>query len=120
MSQARVLAALALALVFAWSAKAGAAETFLTAAVDVPLMGGLTEVEGVGVVFDKPDGRIVEAYAVGSVAAAQVERYYAEVLPHLGWQKVESARYQRESETLRLNIGGRDGALTVRFDITPR
>lgn len=114
------MAALALALACAFAGPAVAAEKFLAAAVDVPLMGGLTEVEGVGVVFDKPDGRIVEAYAVGSVAAAQVERYYSEVLPHLGWQKVDPVRYQRESETLRLNIGGRDGALTVRFDITPR
>jgi phosphotransferase system glucose/maltose/N-acetylglucosamine-specific IIC component len=111
-------AILAVGLTFA--ATVANAQIFLAAAVDVPLMSGLTEVEGLGVVFDKPNGRIVEAYAVGSLTAALVEEYYSASLPQFGWQPQGERLFERQGERLRLTIGGHDGALTVRFDITPR
>lgn len=89
-------------------------------AADVPLMPGLSEVRDVGVIFDKPGGRIVEAYAVGPVASAGVEQFYGETLPQLGWQRIGRFRFEREGERLEIGFGGQDGSLTVRFDITPR
>jgi hypothetical protein len=111
---AMVAAALAFAPLIA------SAQGFLAAAVDVPLMSGLTEVEGLGVVFDKPSGRIVEAYAVGSLTTALVDDYYKAALPQFGWLPQGDRLFERQNERLRLTIGGHDGALTVRFDITPR
>lgn len=96
------------------------AEEFLSTAADVPLMPGLSEVRDVGVIFDKPGGRIVEAYAVGPVASAGVEQFYGETLPQLGWQRTGRLRFEREEERLEIGFGGQDGSLTVRFDITPR
>jgi hypothetical protein len=112
--------AVAIALLLAAALPALAADAFLKAAADLPLMPGLAEVEGAGVLFDKPDGRIVEAYAFGEVAAAAVRRFYAETLPQLGWRARGGMNFEREGERLTLTLGGRDGALTVRFDIVPR
>ncbi len=96
------------------------AEDFLSVAADLPLMPGLSEVRDVGVIFDKPGGRIVEAYAVGPVGSAGVEQFYGETLPQLGWRRIGRLRYEREGERLEIGLGGQDGSLTVRFDITPR
>ena len=96
------------------------AEGFLSSASDLPLMPGLSEVLDAGVIFDKPDGRIVEAYAVGPVASSAVERFYGETLPQLGWQRAGGLTFEREGERLEIGLGGRDGSLTVRFHVTPR
>ena len=92
---------------------------YLAAVADLPLMPGLAEVPGAGLVFDQPAGRIVEAYARGAVSRTAVTSFYLETLPNLGWRAKAEALFQRESEQLRLEISGDDGALVVRFNLQP-
>lgn len=98
---------------------ARAAAGFLSIAEDVPLMPGLAESPDVATVFDKPSGRIANTEARGAVTAAAVRQFYAATLPQLGWETVAPERYRRETEQLRLSFTGRDGALTVRFELLP-
>lgn len=98
---------------------AHAAAGFLSIAEDVPLMPGLAESPDAATVFDKPSGRIAHTEAKGKVAAAAVRKFYADTLPQLGWQNVGPEHYRREMEQLRLSVTGRDGALTVRFELLP-
>ncbi len=98
---------------------AGAAQRYLADVVDLPLMPGLWEVPGAGMVFDKPSGRIVEAEARGPESPAAVRAYYADALPPLGWQAESDNVFRRDGEVLRIEISGRDGAVAVRFSITP-
>ena len=95
------------------------ADGFVSGAEDLPLMAGLTEDEGANLIFDKPDGRIVEAWATGALRRAAVAAFYAETLPELGWQQLDSASWAREGERLRIDITGGDDALTVHFSISP-
>lgn len=87
---------------------------------DLPLMAGLDEVPEAGVSFDKPSGRIVEAFAHGAVAAARVRRFYRETLPQLGWSRTGRDTFAREDESLEIDYLGRDGDLTVRYTLQPR
>ena len=82
-------------------------------------MPGLAEVPDAGVVFDKPAGRIVEAYAEGAVARAEVAAFYAATLPQLGWRTRQSNVFLREGERLSLIFLGGDGDLIVRFTLEP-
>lgn len=107
-------------------ARAGAEEAragaFLSGFEDLPLMPGLSEVAGAGVVFDTPAGRIVEGYAEGSVTFAGVAAFYARTLPQLGWREVGAGEFRRENEVLRLEISARDAGarpVTVRFYLSP-
>ena len=110
----------ALALVGAGAAPTRAqVQSYIAEVEDLPLMPGLAEVEGAGVVFDKPDGRIVEAYAQGEVARGSVLAFYRKTLPQLGWRAVGAARFQREDETLSLDFLDAGGALIVRFSLVP-
>ncbi len=101
-------------------ARAEGHAAYLAAVVDLPLMPGLAEVPGVGLVFDQPSGRIVEAYAQGAVSRAAVRAFYFDTLPNLGWRAKAEALFQREGEELRLDISGDDGALVVRFTLQPQ
>ncbi|MGH7714941.1 MAG: hypothetical protein ACREML_02985 [Vulcanimicrobiaceae bacterium] len=111
---------LALAIVAApLMAQAGG---FVPGTEDLPLMLGLEPVAGSAVVFDKPEGRIVESSAHGDVTRYAVSRFYAQTLPQLGWQRVagNTATWTRGSERLNLDFHGPDGDLTVSYMIAPR
>ncbi len=84
-------------------------------------MDGLTEQADSGVVFDKPDGRIVERYASGPLTTDSVVAFYKETLPQLGWQAKPDKRanhlaFEREGESLdiefkKVDLGTRGAVL---------
>lgn len=83
-------------------------------------MPGLRTVADSGLVFDKPEGRIVEAQARGRVTRAAVRSFYGSTLPQLGWKTAGRGTWRREAEALMLDFAGRDGDLTVAFTLSPR
>ena len=93
---------------------------FLAGTEDVPLMPGLHNEPNTLVVFDKPQGRIVEAEARGKVTRAAVEKFYAASLPELGWKADGLDGWQRDEEELRIDFKGHDGDLRVAFSLAPR
>lgn len=99
-----------------------AAETarFFNALPDVPLMEGLTELGDQTVVFDKPEGRIVESVAfMGAQNSAKVMQYYQDALPQLGWVRIGEHIYQREQEFLTVVAEAGQGGNFLRLRIAP-
>lgn len=118
-------AVIALSAVSAW----GQGDTsYLEDIADLPLAPGLTEETGSGLVFDKPDGRIVEAVAAGAVEPDAVVEFYLGVLPALGWQLIERQTkaeneeliFEREDERFRIVIGKQAEHTDVRFELSPK
>src|SRR5215472_11632407 len=95
------------------------AQQFVPGTEDVPLMKELAPVKGTDLVFDKPEGRIIEASARGKVTKAAVRSFYASTLPQLGW-KASGESWTRETETLHLDFAGHDGDLWVTFTLLPK
>ena len=95
--------------------QARAADGFVSGFEDLPLMDGLTQVAQESVLFDTPQGRIVQASAVGTATQASVVSFYDSTLPQLGWTRSAAATYQREGETLRLEFSMTDQQLLVKF-----
>lgn len=110
-----VLALLLMALPLAH----GHAANFFTGIEDLPVMPGLTEQEGAGLLFDTPAGRFVEAVAQGDTGIPQVLSFYADALPQLGWTKLSDRRYRRDQETLSIDFPKPGRGLTVRFTVSP-
>ncbi|OHC74016.1 MAG: hypothetical protein A3G18_10800 [Rhodospirillales bacterium RIFCSPLOWO2_12_FULL_58_28] len=101
------------------AAPAHADDAFVTGIDGLPLMPGLTESPGAGMIFDTPAGRIVEAYATGNVARNPVIDFYASTLPQLGWRHDKETTFSREDEALTLELSGDDKLLTIRFALSP-
>jgi hypothetical protein len=98
-----------------------AAQRFVPGTEDLPLMKELAPVKGADLVFDKPEGRIVEATARGKVTRKAVESFYGATLPQLGWKPAVSAdTWTRETETLHLDFSGHDGDLWITFTLLPK
>ena len=98
---------------------APAAVAYVAGVEDLPLMPGLVEVVGAGVVFDKPAGRIVETYVQGQVDREAVLRFYRRSLPPLGWEALGETRFRREGEELGLDFVSEEGPLVLRFSLRP-
>lgn len=101
------------------------AESFLSAAPDIPLADGLVEVPDGVLVFDKPQGRIVQLTAArqGTATGAQTDAiadFYRATLPNLGWafsaESESVLTFTGQAEILRLTFTSD----LVIFDVTPR
>lgn len=101
-----------------------AAEQFARSITDLPLMPGLAEQAESTVVFDKPNGRIVEFTATGAVDPEAVIGFYAETLPQLGWRQEQAApgaaRFMREREILSISVAPGGDVTAVQFSLAPR
>ncbi len=100
-----------------------AAAAFFSAVDDLPLAPGLSEAVEQGVEFDSPEGRIVMAVAIGAAGEkpglAEVQAFYREALPPLGWRLVSGDTYWREGERLTLHVDKDGGRVTVRIRLVP-
>jgi len=112
----------------AWMSPAAGEDRFVAGIDDLPLMAGLAPVAGQNVVFDAPGGRVVEAWAEGSVTRAAVLSFYGSTLPQLGWAVAAPDLFRRDGETLRLEFPSgapqgsttaAPGALRIRFYLSP-
>ena len=86
---------------------------FFSAIDDLPLMGGLNEVEGGTMVFDSPSGRIVEALSSGKVSRQRVTQFYSETLPQLGWLETTPGHFVREGEALKIEFQTSPAEVTI-------
>lgn len=82
-------------------------------------MPGLSQVAGNSVLFDTPQGRIVQASAVGAVTKPDVLQFYSETLPQLGWARTAEGEFRREGEMLRIEFTGAAPSLEIRFLVEP-
>ena len=115
-----LLAAVLLASLTTLPLKAGDTR-FLAGIEDLPIMPGLAELTDQGLVFDKPEGRIVEAFAEGDLAPDEVAVFYRRTLPELGWQADSAGQYRREGEVLAIEVQGtQNGGVLVAFRLAPR
>lgn len=110
---------------FLWTGSLGAQTdsppAFLQSISEVPLMPGLKELPDQSLVFDKPEGRVVEVLALGErIDSESIRRFYAQTLPRLGWKPLPGEAFVREGENLALKISQGEGFSTVRYTLTPR
>ena len=84
-------------------------------------MEGLVEDPDAAIIYDKPEGRIVEAIAHGDVSAQDVRAFYGDTLLQLGWQANGDAMvFTREGEVLTIVVNDNGDVATVSFSLAPR
>ncbi|PCI33167.1 MAG: hypothetical protein COB54_05325 [Alphaproteobacteria bacterium] len=79
--------------------------------LDIPLMPGFVEVEGDRVVFDTPEGRIVEARATGPHGRDRAVEYYKLVLPSLSWAAIPEQPDACKDQAMVCLVAQRDGEI---------
>jgi hypothetical protein len=99
------------------------ADGFFQSVTDLPLMTGLQEVREAALIYDKPEGRIVELTARSlqntRISEKGVREFYASTLPQLGWQR-QANTFVRDGEVLRLTFVKENNLLMVYLSINPK
>lgn len=90
----------------------------------VPLMPGLAELADDTVVFDKPEGRIIDATATGVVLMRDAHAYYQAALIETGWtpllrKVIDGILVVRGGEVLHLRFRREAGETAVHFSLSP-
>lgn len=110
---------LAAVFFFVLAATPALATDYLSGISDLPLPDGLVEAKDKSTVFDSLVGRIVTAYASGPGTAAAVHKFYESTLPQLGWTQSEAGNWQRENQTLKIDVlGSEAGPVTATFTLS--
>ncbi len=87
---------------------------------DLPLMQGMVENKEKSVVFEKPQGRIVEAFAIVKAKKSTIETFYKQSLPALGWKHHKRLTFSREGEQLTISIAKTGKRHEIRFSLKPK
>ena len=87
---------------------------------DLPLMPGLKEIPSESVYFDKPEGRIIEAFAeMHHVSQKDVLLYYQGSLPQFGWGRVNDQTFFRDQEQLEISFTRQNNHQLVKILVKP-
>ena len=112
----------ALALLLLLAGAADGPEGDFTELTGVPAMEGLAEVPDSLVVFDKEEGRIIEAVFQGDAAPEAAAAFYREALFQLGWELESESEaalgFIRDGERLSLEFSA-GPRLQIRFRLGP-
>lgn len=104
-----ILSVFALSLSVATRVSAG---DFLAGFEDMPLMGGLIQIERDGIAFENEDSRYLEAVLTSdrNINFSDVQKFYRKVLPQLGWTEQTGSttflQFTREHDTLEITQTG--------------
>jgi hypothetical protein len=120
MNMNKLIILILIQLLFSFQIHAAGSPQFFSSIPDMPLMDGLTELTDQTVVFDKPEGRIVESVAlIDGQASDSVLKFYGETLPQLGWTRIADLSFRRENEILTISVEGNDGRNFLHVNIAP-
>ncbi len=85
---------------------------------DIPLMPELTIHNEQTMIFDAPEGRVVQVTAT-SDTNIPVAAFYAQSLPELGWKTNSENSYYREGEHLDISTQKDGSGVRVTFSLKP-
>ena len=93
--------------------------------VGVPAMPGMIESKSETIVFDKPEGRLMEARLQGPASPSEVHAWYKVALVANGWVEKDGPSnawlwFVREGEVLQLNAAPRDGGTELFLSLAPQ
>ena len=95
------------------------AQDFIDDMSDIPLMPNLEMIAEAGFTFEQENGRIVEKLAVGTSSEVEIDRFYNDSLPSLGWHVTSGRTYERDNERFTYAIKQENSTSIVTFKLSP-
>jgi hypothetical protein len=96
------------------------AQKYVPGIEDLPVYSGFKQIGKNNVIYDSESGRIIDiSYSGNDITVNDVQNYYSETLPQLGWSKNKSSEYIRDGECLKVSIKEDNGVVFLKFTIKP-
>ena len=87
---------------------------------DLPILNKMKNMPESLVIFDTNEGRFIKTQISGKETVANAILYYNEILPNLGWKKIDNMKFKREKELLNIKYQKKDGLLYLTFSVLPK
>lgn len=101
-------------------AKKAENQAYFSVLTDIPLMPDMEELTDQAFVFDKAEGRVVEAVGILSTFDTQRPiKFYESALTELGWKPLKTGLFQRNNEQLVVRAEKITQGVLVRFQLSP-
>lgn len=89
-----------------------------------PIMAGLVESYAKIVMFDKPEGRIIESEVAGPGTVEAAKEFYDESLNQIGWNLLPNGeentlKFVKEGELLSLEFGASQNYVVINISLVP-
>lgn len=95
-------------------------QAYFSVLTDIPLMPDMKEMTDQAFVFDKAEGRVVEAVGLLSVSSSlNATEYYKIALEQLGWKPLKTGVFQRNNEQLVVKAEKLAHGVLVSFQLSP-
>lgn len=97
-------------------------EEFVQGSEDIPLLKGMKKMLDEGLGFDSSSGSIMTSSYKSEIALEGIRSFYQKTLPQMGWHLIDSdiakLVFEREKESLEIELVNKDGQDMVRFFIS--
>ena len=94
---------------------------FVPGTEDIPVIRGFEVIKNNASAFDSPAGSIVDISFVkfGNNKQDEILNFYDNTLNQLGWQKISTGKYKRESQNLTVKVFDQQRDTVLNFYIEP-
>ena len=96
------------------------ADEFVEGLGDIPNFKNMQNVEDSFILFDKVEGRYLYSEVEGDYDKKEINDFYKNVLPNLGWKKLNNNQFERGNEILDIKYERIDDLTKVLFSIAPK
>jgi|TARA_B100000287_G_scaffold379471_1_gene382619 hypothetical protein len=96
------------------------ADEFVEGLGDIPNFKNMQNVEDSFILFDKVEGRYLYSEVEGDYDKKEINDFYKNVLPNLGWKILNNNQFERGNEILDIKYERIDDLTKVLFSIAPK
>ena len=96
------------------------ADGFVEGLGDIPNFKNMQQVEDSFILFDKVEGRYLYSEVEGDYDEKEINNFYKDVLPNLGWKILDNNQFERGNEILEIKYQRLDNSTKILFSIAPK
>ena len=95
-------------------------EIFVNGIEELPVIKNMQNMPESLIYFDTNKGRFVQSKIVGNQSISQIKDFYENILPNLGWEKIDKNKFSRKSELMEIRYYKYNKDSIAEFNIKPK
>lgn len=95
-------------------------EIFVNGIEELPVITNMENMSESLIFFDTNKGRFVQSKIIGDQNIDQIKDFYDNILPNLGWEKIDKNKFIRKSELMEIKYYKYNKDSIAEFNIKPK
>lgn len=95
-------------------------ESFVNGIEELPIITNMENMPESLIFFDTNKGRFVQSKIIGDQGIGKIKDFYDNILPNLGWEKIDKNKFSRKSELMEIRYYKNNKNSVAEFNIKPK